>query len=105
MAMVPDERKLVDRMKNQPFVLIGVNRDPQLVDAKRPVAKESMIWRSFWDGTNSPAGPISHAWKVHGWPTLYGLDGKGVVQEKNVRGEKLDNAVDVPIKEPAAEQP
>ena len=104
MEMVPDERRLMDRLKNQPFVLIGMNGDPKLSDAKRAVAKESMVWRSFWDGTNSPAGPISHAWNVHGWPTIYVLDGKGVIREKNVRGEKLDNAVELLIKEQAAEK-
>ena len=104
MAMVPDERKLVDRMKNQSFVLIGVNGDPKLDDAKRAVAKESMVWRSFWNGTNGPAGPISHAWNVRGWPTIYVLDGKGVIREKNVRGEKLDKAVDLLMKEQASEK-
>jgi thiol-disulfide isomerase/thioredoxin len=104
MAMVPDERRLVDRMKNQSFVLIGVNGDPRLDDAKRAVAKESMVWRSFWNGTNGPVGPISHAWNVRGWPTIYVLDGKGVIREKNVRGEKLDKAVDLLIKEQASEK-
>jgi thiol-disulfide isomerase/thioredoxin len=104
MAMVPDERKLVDRMKNQSFVLIGVNGDPKLDDAKRAVAKESMVWRSFWNGTNGPAGPISHAWNVRGWPTIYVLDGKGVIREKNVRGEKLDKTVDLLMKEQASEK-
>ncbi|MGB7769468.1 MAG: TlpA disulfide reductase family protein [Verrucomicrobiia bacterium] len=104
MAMVPDERRLVDRMKNQSFVLIGVNGDPKLDDAKRAVAKESMVWRSFWNGTNGPAGPISHAWNVRVWPTIYVLDGKGVIREKNVRGEELDKAVDLLIKAQASEK-
>jgi thiol-disulfide isomerase/thioredoxin len=105
MAMGPDERRLVDRMKNQSFVLIGVNSDPSLNDAKRAVAKESMGWRSFWNGTDGPTGPISHAWNVRSWPTIYVLDGKGVIREKNVRGEELDKAVDLLIKEQAAEKP
>lgn len=104
MAMVPDERKLVDRMKNQPFVLIGVNGDSKLDNAKRAVVKESMVWRSFWNGTNGSAGPISHAWNVRSWPTIYVLDGKGVIREKNIVGEKLDNAVDSLIKEQATEK-
>ena len=103
MAMVPEERRLVDRMKNQPFVLIGVNGDEKLDDAKRAVAKESMVWRSFWNGTNGPAGPISHAWNVWSWPTIYVLDGKGVIREKNFRGE-LDKAVDLLMKEQPSEK-
>jgi thiol-disulfide isomerase/thioredoxin len=104
MAMVPDERRLVDLMKNKPFVLIGVNGDPRLNDAKRAVAKESIVWRSFWNGTNGPAGPISHAWDVRSWPTIYVLDAKGVIREKNIRDEKLEKAVDLLIKEQASEK-
>jgi hypothetical protein len=31
---------------------------------------------------------------VHGWPTIYVLDAKGVIRHKGVRGEAMDKAVD-----------
>jgi hypothetical protein len=31
---------------------------------------------------------------VHGWPTLYLLDGNGVIRFKNARGERLDHAIE-----------
>jgi hypothetical protein len=51
-----------------------------------------VTWRSAWDGSTS--GPIATAWNVHGWPTIYVIDAKGVIRFKNVRGEQMDEAVD-----------
>jgi hypothetical protein len=31
---------------------------------------------------------------VTGWPTVYVLDGKGVIRAKRVRGESLDRAIE-----------
>ena len=42
-----------------------------------------------WSG-----GPISRAWGVRGWPTIYVVDEEGVIRYKNVRGERMDAAVD-----------
>jgi hypothetical protein len=40
------------------------------------------------------SGPISEAWHVGGWPTIYVLDGAGVIRYRDVRGEDMDRAVD-----------
>ena len=34
-----------------------------------------------------------------GWPTIYVIDSKGLIRYKNVRGEKMDAAVDTLLKE------
>jgi thiol-disulfide isomerase/thioredoxin len=94
MAMVPHERKLVGRLKDKPFVMVGVNGDDDRAKAKEVTAKESMTWRSFWNGDKGPDGPISRAWNVRGWPTVYVLDPAGVIRFKHLRGEDLDKAVD-----------
>jgi hypothetical protein len=57
------------------------------------VEREKITWRSFWDGGGT-RGPIARRWNVTGWPTIYVLDPKGVIRFKNVRGERLDNAVE-----------
>ena len=99
MAMVPHERKLVERTKNQPFALIGVNGDPDRGKARQVAKKESMTWRSFWNGREGPHGPISRAWNVRAWPTVYVLDHRGVIRAKNVTEEDLDKVVDQLLKE------
>lgn len=89
--MIPDERSLVKKNKTKPFALLGINSDKDSSEAARRCKSEDMTWRSWADG--STRGPISSAWGIRGWPTIYVLDGKGVIRYKNVRGEELEKAV------------
>jgi hypothetical protein len=96
--MVPHERSLVNRLKNKPFALLGINSDPDKPELKKAMEKEQITWRSWWDdGTTE--GPIAVRWNVTSWPTIYVLDERGVIRYKNVRGEELDKAVDASLKE------
>ena len=91
--MYPHERSLVKRLAAEPFALIGVNSDKDKGELKKVLEKEEITWRSFWNGGGTD-GPISTRWNVHGWPTIYVLDARGVIRYKNVRGNTLDRAVD-----------
>jgi hypothetical protein len=96
--MYPHERSLVKRLEGQPFALIGVNSDRNRDALKEVLQKEQITWRSFWNG-GSTSGPISDAWRVRGWPTIYVLDGSGTIRARNVRGEAMDRAVDALLAE------
>ena len=96
--MYPHERSLVKRLAGQPFALIGINSDRDREALKKVMKKQGITWRSFWNG-GSTQGPISAAWNVRGWPTIYVLDHNGVIRYKNVRGEKMDEAVDALLAE------
>jgi len=91
--MYPHERSLVKRLEGQPFALLGINSDRDREALKKVMKKQGITWRSFWNG-GSTRGPISSEWNVRGWPTIYVLDHKGVIRYKNVRGERMDEAVD-----------
>jgi len=94
--MYPHERSLVEKQADKPFVILGVNSDQDRDGIKETVKKEEITWRSFWNG-GSTGGPISTAWKVQGWPTLYLIDDKGVIRHKWVgahEGDKLDAAIE-----------
>jgi hypothetical protein len=95
--MYPHERSLVERLKDKPFALLGVNSDPK-DRVKAALERENISWRSFWDGGNT-SGPIATQWNVRAWPTIYVLDHKGVIRYKNVRGEAMDKAVDTLLAE------
>lgn len=90
--MYPHERSLVKRMQNRPFVLLGINSDAMDL-AQAAVERENITWRSWWDG-GSTDGPISRQYQVQNWPGLYILDHHGVIRFKDVRGSRLDIAVD-----------
>ena len=81
--MYPSERSLVKKLANEPFALIGVNSDSDRDVLKKVIEKENITWRSFWNG-GSKQGPISSAWKISGWPTVYVIDAEGVVRYKTV---------------------
>ena len=92
--MIPHERSLVERLKDKPFALLGVNSDADKVYYESEKAQNGVSWRSFWNGPKGTQGPISGKWNVRGWPTIYVVDHKGVIRFMNVRGEAMDKAVD-----------
>ena len=95
--MYGHERSLVKKMEGKPFALVGVNSDQKRDELKEVLKKENITWRSFWNGPEGTGGPISTEWNVHGWPTLYILDHKGVIRHKYLGspGDKvLDEAIE-----------
>ena len=97
--MFPDERSLVTRLAGRQFALIGVNSDTDQEMIKQRLKKNEINWRSFWNGPKGPNGPISKAWKVTSWPTIYVLDESGVIRYKGVKGKAMDDAVDTLLAE------
>jgi hypothetical protein len=102
--MYPHERSLVERLKDKPFALLGINSDTDKEKLKKRMAKEKITWRSFWNGPKGTDGPISRAWNVRGWPTIYVLDHRGVIRFKGVRDKAMDKAVDQLLEELAGEK-
>jgi hypothetical protein len=92
--MYPHERSLVERLKDKPFALLGVNSDRDLGKLRPRLAAEKITWRSFWNGPNGTNGAIAGRFGVRGWPTIYILDELGVIRFMNKRGEAMDKAVD-----------
>ena len=101
MAMAPTSRALVKRMEGKPFALLGVNSD-EADDLREGEAgdpeEEQMTWPSWWDGgfRSARSRPPTT------WPTgltVYVLAPEGVIRDVDVRGEKLDRAVDTLLAE------
>jgi peroxiredoxin len=96
MRFVPDEKKLVERLRDRPFALLGINSDSDREKLKATIKKEGIAWPSWWDGGRT-GGPIAMRWDVHAWPTLIVLDHTGVIRFKNLPHHiprLLDEAVD-----------
>ena len=102
--MYPHERSLVKRLKDKPFALIGVNSDANKETLRPRMVEENITWRSFWNGPKGTSGPISEAWNVWGWPTIYIIDHKGVIRARNKRGEEMDEVVDMLLAEMAQDR-
>ncbi|HEX5053609.1 MAG TPA: hypothetical protein VFZ65_17655 [Planctomycetota bacterium] len=91
--MYPHERSLVEELKHEPFALIGVNSDRDRDGLRPRLAEEHITWRSFWNGPEGTAGPISAEWNVSGWPTVYVIDHEGVIRHKGHGGPGLDEVL------------
>jgi hypothetical protein len=94
--MIPHERKLVERLKGKPFALVSISADAKKETLTNFLEKEPMPWTHWWNGAT---GGILSDWDVEYFPALYVLDAKGVIRYKDVRGEKMDEAVDALLKE------
>jgi thiol-disulfide isomerase/thioredoxin len=101
MALVPHERELVERLRYKPFVLIGVNGDETNEAAEKAAATARITWLSVRDG--GPIGPISQAWNVHGWPTFYLIDHRGMIVNKIGLSDADERLIDRTVKQ--AESP
>ncbi len=99
--MYPHERSLVEKFKDRPFVILGVNSDEDREQLKETIAKEKLTWRSFWDG-GSTDGPIARRWNVTGWPTLYLIDHAGTIVRPV--GPRDDELIEETVKKAEAAQ-
>ena len=90
--MYPHERSRVERLKDEPFTIVGVNSDPA-EKYRDAIVRENITWPSFWDGGDT-SGPIANKWGVRGWPTIYIIDHLGIIRDKNKRGEEMDEVVE-----------
>ena len=101
--MNADESSLVKRMRGKPFALLGVNGDTDEVKAERVDEEGRITWRSLvrWHAGNAE-GPIVRQFNIHGWPTIYILDNRGVIRHKFLGFPgvaKLDAAIGPLVKE------
>lgn len=101
--MLPHERVLVERLKNEPFALIGVNSDGEREQVLPRLKEADIAWRNAIDVT--PMGPWATQWNVQGFPTLYLIDAEGVIREKwlgSPGDDVLDQKIDALIAEAKA---
>ncbi|TAJ18716.1 MAG: TlpA family protein disulfide reductase [Planctomycetota bacterium] len=89
--MLPHEKSLVERLKDKPFALLGINSDGDAAKVRAILAEQGISWRQAIDG--STEGPLATRWNVRGWPTIYILDHKGVIRYRDLRDAEMEEAV------------
>ncbi len=81
MKLIPHERALAARLKDEPFALVGVNSDREPEVLRKAVEKHGISWRSFKNRRPGKKA-VSDEWKVTGWPNLYLIDHQGVIRKR-----------------------
>ena len=97
--MYPHERSLVSSLQGRPFALLGVNTDNKISTAIDAVKENNLNWRSWYDGDS---GPIVENFGITGFPTIFVVDHTGVIRYKDIRGEKLEHAIELLVAEAEA---
>ncbi len=88
-AMIPHEREMVERLKDKPFTLISVSGDDKLETLRTFLEKEKMPWTHWFAERKG----ILKDWNIRYFPTIYILDHTGKIRFKDLRGEKMEEAV------------
>ena len=88
--MLPHERSLVEKLKDRPFAIVGVNGDTK-EKLKEVVKDGTTTWRNFTD--DQEYGKISASWGITNWPGVYLLDHNGVVKHIDIRDKEIDKAI------------
>ena len=76
------------RHKQDAFALVAVNCHDTEEEFRQGRKDIEVQYESIFGGA-----PIAEAWGVHGFPTTFVLDEEGKIRFKDVRGERLDEAV------------
>jgi RNA polymerase sigma factor (sigma-70 family) len=76
-----DFNRLVEQMDGKAFSLIGIHADDNTERAKAVAEKFELKWPSFGDARE---GPISKAYNINSWLTIYVLDRNGVIRYRGL---------------------
>lgn len=94
--MIPHEQLLVERFRDKPFALLGVNVDANPDMAMKTIRTRGINWRNWRAGSDNAN---QERWALAHLPTLYVVDAKGIVRYTGVTGNNLDNAVETLLAE------
>jgi hypothetical protein len=89
---IPHQKALVERHKDEPFAIVGVNTDSDKDDYEKKVAEYGVTWRSSWQGGMD--GPVPTTWGVDSYPTIFVLDADHVIRYLDARGPQLGRVVE-----------
>ena len=88
-AELPNVKKVYEKYKDQKFQIIGISLDRAQKPLETFVEKEKLGWVHHWD----QGGQIANQYKVTGIPSMFLLDGQGVIRKAGLRGHALGTAV------------
>lgn len=101
MGEIPHQKALVERLKDEPFAMLGVNTDDDKDEYRAKLAAHGVTWRSSWQGGTD--GPWPRQWGIDSYPTILVLDADHVLRALNPRGEALGVEVEKLLAEMEAE--
>ena len=96
--MLPYERSLVEKYRNRPFALLGVNYDSDILQARALSQAAGVTWRNWPAGGAEFRMPPFYE-SVTSLPTILVLDAQGVIRHVNPHGAELERAIESLLRE------
>jgi peroxiredoxin len=108
--VVAYEHSLTNSLRNEPFALVGVNFGDDRGLLRKEVNDAGITFRSFWDsgGSLNAPGPIASQFNVHGCPSFYIFDHRGIIRHKflgSVSKERLRSVIQALVDAARKDQP
>ena len=75
-AAVPGLKRLQDRMKDQPFVILGISRDRERAAWQAFIIEKRMTWHQYYD----ERAQIVRSFNIQAFPTYLLLDHEGIIR-------------------------
>jgi hypothetical protein len=88
---MPHLKALVERHKDDPFVLLGVNTGDDEEAYREGVEKYGVSWTCAYQGEGS--NPIATLFEVIGYPTYYLIGPDGKILGKGHDGSAFDETI------------
>lgn len=86
---MPHLKQTYTKFKNKGFIIIGISADRGLEPLKTYISKENITWPQHFDN----GGSIAKMYGITHIPTTFLIDGKGIIQAVNLKGNALEAAV------------
>ena len=95
-AELPSVKKVYDAYHAKGFDVLGISLDNDEEKLKAFLKDNEMPWRQYFDGQGWN-NKIIGKYGIRGIPATFLLDGSGKIIEKDLRGDKLEKAVEKAI--------
>ena len=86
---MPHLKQTYAKFKNQGFIIIGISLDRGLTPLKTYVSEQNITWPQHFDN----GGSVANMYNITQIPTTFLIDGKGIIQNVNLKGNALEAAI------------
>ncbi len=92
---LPNVQKTYEKYKDKKFQIIGISLDMSIKKLDTFLKGNELPWIHYLDKTAT----VSKQYRITAIPSMFLIDGKGVIRTTDLRGTKLEKAVDALVKE------
>jgi len=90
---MPNLISLYNKYHNKGFEIIGISLDKNAVDLRTYLSQNQITWPQYYDGRGWD-NIIASRFNVNGIPATVLIDRRGIVRYLNLRGDRLEEAVE-----------